>query len=107
MLTPATGHLLSIGFEASAIYGEESKDPKRTVPRATYLAIVAITALLFVLEKEWGFSFQSTKRVTYEKIELITPVSIYFSHIDLAQLGLYASTPVSWSVADRRAEHVQ
>ena len=34
-----------IGFEATAIYGEESKDPKRTVPRATYWAIGIITLL--------------------------------------------------------------
>jgi amino acid transporter len=34
-----------IGFEATAIYGEESKDPKRTVPRATYISVVFITVL--------------------------------------------------------------
>jgi amino acid transporter len=34
-----------IGFEATAIYGEESKNPKRAVPRATYLAVVVITVL--------------------------------------------------------------
>jgi amino acid transporter len=34
-----------IGFEATAIYGEESKDPKRAVPRATYLAVGLITVL--------------------------------------------------------------
>ena len=34
-----------IGFEATAIYGEESKDPKRSVPKATYWAIGLITAL--------------------------------------------------------------
>jgi amino acid transporter len=34
-----------IGFEATAIYGEESKDPHRTVPRATYLAVGAITVI--------------------------------------------------------------
>lgn len=28
-----------IGFEATAIYAEEARDPKRTVPRATYIAI--------------------------------------------------------------------
>lgn len=37
-----------IGFEATAIYGEESKDPKRTVPLATYIAISTI-ALLFAI----------------------------------------------------------
>lgn len=34
-----------IGFEATAIYGEESKDPKTVVPRATYLAVGVITVL--------------------------------------------------------------
>ncbi|MGV8885225.1 MAG: APC family permease [Microbacteriaceae bacterium] len=34
-----------IGFEATAIYGEESRDPKRAVPRATYWAVGVITVL--------------------------------------------------------------
>ena len=29
--------------------------------------------LLYVLEKEWGFHFESNQKVTYEKIDLITP----------------------------------
>lgn len=32
-----------------------------------------ILAILFVLEKEWGFKFESSKRIVYEKIELIRP----------------------------------
>lgn len=31
-----------VGFEATAIYGEEAREPKRTVPRATYLAVILI-----------------------------------------------------------------
>lgn len=31
------------GFEATAIYGEEARDPSRTVPRATYLSVVVVT----------------------------------------------------------------
>jgi amino acid transporter len=31
-----------IGFEATAVYGEEARNPKRTVPRATYVAIALI-----------------------------------------------------------------
>lgn len=31
-----------VGFEATAIYGEEARNPKRTVPVATYTAIVLI-----------------------------------------------------------------
>ena len=32
-----------------------------------------ILLLMFVLEKGWGFKFESSKRVIYEKIELILP----------------------------------
>lgn len=31
-----------VGFEATTIYGEEAKDPKRTIPRATYFSVVLI-----------------------------------------------------------------
>ncbi|GHF70814.1 amino acid transporter [Amycolatopsis bartoniae] len=31
-----------IGFEATAIYGEEARDPRRTIPAATYIAVVLI-----------------------------------------------------------------
>jgi amino acid transporter len=31
------------GFEATAIYGEEAREPRKTVPRATYLAVAVVT----------------------------------------------------------------
>jgi amino acid transporter len=34
------------GFEATAIYGEEAREPRRTVPRATYLSVAVITGFL-------------------------------------------------------------
>ena len=37
-----------MGFEATAIYGEETRNPKRTVPLATYLAIIVIGVLYAV-----------------------------------------------------------
>lgn len=43
-----------MGFEGAAIYGEEAKDPKRTVPRATYLA-VAIIGIFYAISA-WAFS---------------------------------------------------
>ena len=33
-----------IGFEGTAIYGEEARNPRRTVPLATYVAVIAIGA---------------------------------------------------------------
>ena len=37
-----------VGFEATAIYSEEAKNPKRTVPVATYVAIIVIGVLYAV-----------------------------------------------------------
>ena len=34
---------LFIGFEATAIYSEESRDPKRTIGRATYISLATIS----------------------------------------------------------------
>ena len=31
-----------IGFESAALYGEETKDPERSIPRATYIAVASI-----------------------------------------------------------------
>lgn len=36
-------------------------------------ANLAILAILLVLEKEWGFQYEASKRIVYEKIELIRP----------------------------------
>lgn len=43
LLLAATGFL---GFEATALFSEEARDPKRTIPRATYTAIIAIGLIL-------------------------------------------------------------
>lgn len=40
------------GFEATALYGEEARNPRRSVPRATYIALAAIT--LFYLFTMWA-----------------------------------------------------
>ena len=37
-----------VGFESAAIYGEECKDPRRTVARATYIAL-GITSIFYAL----------------------------------------------------------
>ena len=34
-----------IGFEATALFGEEAREPRRTIPRATYTAIITIGVL--------------------------------------------------------------
>ncbi|MEH1014682.1 APC family permease [Micromonospora sp. CPCC 206060] len=51
LATPSVGVLfvftfiMFIGFEQTAVYSEEARDPKRTVPRATYLSIVLLAGI--------------------------------------------------------------
>ncbi|MFJ4375318.1 APC family permease [Pseudomonas japonica] len=58
LLKPGVGSLLVvsflvfIGFEQTALYSDEAKDPKRTVSRATYMAICFLT--LFYLLTSWS-----------------------------------------------------
>lgn len=40
--------LCFIGFEATAIYSEEAKNPRKTVPRATYIAVIVV-AIIYML----------------------------------------------------------
>ena len=37
-----------IGFESAALYGEETKDPERSIPRATYIAVSSV-GIFYVL----------------------------------------------------------
>ena len=43
-----------LGFEATAIFGEEAREPKRTIPRATYIAVVLIA--LFYAFTTWAIA---------------------------------------------------
>jgi hypothetical protein len=40
---------------------------------ALLLANLAIVGVLFILEREWGFHYELSQRLTYERIELIKP----------------------------------
>lgn len=93
-----------IGFEATAIYGEESKDPKRSVPRATYLAIGVITVLFaivsFAMVTGMGSSQvvqQVLDRSTVDGVALTDPAAVLFSLAD-HYVGSWMSTVMSWLV---------
>jgi amino acid transporter len=46
--------LLFIGFEATAIYGEEARNPRRTIPRAAMFAVLLIAA--FYIFVSWALT---------------------------------------------------
>lgn len=75
-----------IGFEATAIYGEESVNPKRTVPVATYLAVLVITLLFaftaFAIVTGLGASQAVDKVVALSTVNgtpLVNPAAVLFS----------------------------
>ena len=93
-----------IGFEATAIYGEESRDPKRTVPRATYLAVGAITVLFaltsFAIVTGLGHTQvveETVRRSTVDGTPLADPAAVVFSLAE-QYVGSWLSTLMSWLV---------
>lgn len=60
LFTPGIGAILAfgiaafMGFESAAIYSEEAKDPKRTVTRATFIAVV--TTGTFYAVSSWALA---------------------------------------------------
>ncbi|MGN6404236.1 APC family permease [Sinomonas sp.] len=60
LFVPGVGAVLSfgiaafMGFESAAIYGEEAKEPERTIPRATYTAVGVIA--VFYAVSSWAMA---------------------------------------------------
>ena len=48
-----------IGFESAALYGEETRNPKRSVPLATYISVVLI-AVFYALPIASGYESGSS-----------------------------------------------
>ena len=93
-----------IGFEATAIYGEESIDPKKTVRRATYWAIGIITALFaivsFAMVTGMGANQifdQVIARSSIDDVPLADPAAVLFS-LASEYVGPWMATVMSWLV---------
>jgi amino acid transporter len=71
-----------IGFESTAIYGEESKDPKTTVRRATYWAVGIIAGLFavvtFAMMTGMGSSV-AVEQILERSDGLVDPAAVLFS----------------------------
>ncbi len=93
-----------IGFEATAIYGEESKEPHKTVPRATYLAVIAITVIFgytaFGIVTGLGHTQvvdQTAVLSSVDDVPLVNPANVLFSVAD-TYVGSWMSDLMSWLV---------
>lgn len=84
------------GFESTAIYSGEAKDPKRTVARATYLS-VAIIALFFSFVSWMFISYYGAGSAVHQADKAITSgdsTSFVFNALD-GMLGGWAGVAAS------------
>lgn len=93
-----------IGFEATAIYGEESREPHKTVPRATYLAVIAITVVFgytaFGIVTGLGSSQvvdQTVQLSSVDDVPLANPANVLYS-VATTFVGSWMATLMSWLV---------
>ena len=90
-----------VGFEATAIYGEESIHPKTTVPRATYLSVCIITFIFaltsFAVVSGLGASTlvdQVLALSTVDKVPLANPAAVLL-HLATQYVGAWMATLMS------------
>jgi amino acid transporter len=93
-----------IGFEATAIYGEEARDPKRAVPVATYLAVTIITVLFaattFAVISAMGAAHavdETVKRSSVDGVPLADSAQVIFS-VARQYVGGWLADLMSWLV---------
>ena len=89
-----------IGFEATAIYGEEAKDPHRTVPRATYLA-VGLIAVVFAMTSFAVVSGLGASTIVDQVLEISNgledPAAVLFA-VASQYVGDWMATLMGWLV---------
>ncbi len=93
-----------IGFEATAIYGEETRDPKRSVPIATYVAVTLI-AVLFAITAFAMVSALGSGQVVERVVEissidgepLADPAAVLFAVAD-EYVGAWLAETMRWLV---------
>ncbi|MBT2530255.1 APC family permease [Streptomyces sp. ISL-99] len=82
-----------VGFESTAMYGEESRDPKRVIPRATLISVVGVG--LFYIYVSWmtiaGNGLDGSVKVSSSA----SPLDLFF-HPTQAFIGAWAVDAFQW-----------
>ena len=92
-----------VGFESAALYGEETKNPQRSVPRATYISVTAIGVFYFFTSWVIVGSIGAT-RVTQVAVDakkagnigtlVLDQAKIYLGDTGSSIMGLFLITSV-------------
>ena len=95
--SPTIGVLLCfaafMGFEATTIYSEEARDPKRTVPRATYLAVLIIG--VFYAISTWAMVLGVGADKVVEAIGTLPDPTLYVFTLSDQYVGGWLTTVMS------------
>ncbi|MFE7564650.1 APC family permease [Kitasatospora sp. NPDC057500] len=88
-----------VGFESTAMYGEESRDPKRVVPRATLISVIGVG--LFYVFVSWMIVSGNGARHAVDVADGLVPGkdgnSLFFDPLG-AHFGGWAVTVFQWLV---------
>ena len=83
-----------VGFEATTLYGEEARDRHRTIPRATYVAVLVVglfyTLVMWVFQL--GYGTDEAARVATDD-----PGNFLFA-INTQYVGSWSTTAMQWLV---------
>ncbi len=96
-----------IGYETTAVYGEESKDPKHIVPRATLIAVIGLG--LFYTFMSWMAVVANGAKTAVETAAGAAPVDVWLipvkANLGSLPYGLYRILLVVGSFACAMAFH--
>ena len=82
-----------VGFETTMLYGEEARNRSRTIPRAAYIVIAAITAFYVISFYLLGVAYGGA----VVKVALSSPGTFSFDAAN-RYVGLWADKTMSWLV---------
>ncbi|MDN3293438.1 APC family permease [Streptomyces ficellus] len=82
-----------VGFESTAMYGEESRDPKRVIPRATLVSVIGVG--LFYIYVSWMTIAGNGLKGAVEASSSATPLDLFFAPTT-TYLGAWAVDAFQW-----------
>jgi amino acid transporter len=96
-----------VGYETTAVYGEESKNPKKIVPQATLIAVVGLG--LFYTLISWLVIAGNGKKQSVDLATSASPLDLFFglvkSNLGTFPLDIYKTLLVIGSFACAMAFH--
>ncbi|MGW0562037.1 APC family permease [Streptomyces sp. NPDC003016] len=82
-----------VGFESTAMYGEESRDPKRVIPRATLVSVIGVG--LFYIYVSWMTIAGNGLDGAVEVSSSSSPLDLFFGPTQ-AFIGAWAVDAFQW-----------